>query len=364
MMNRYSTLTLLLFLLSCTYVQAQEVTERLMPPEHEEPRNDSGLRVAFYNVENLFDLVNDSIKRDDDFTPTGIKGWNKWRYRDKLRNIYRVVMAVGGWEPPAIVGLCEVENRLVMDELVTLTPLRRFHYQVVHFESPDKRGIDNALIYRPDKFEVLHSEPIEVVFPFDLDSKTRDILYVMGRTNSGDSLHVFVNHWPSRFGGHMETDRKRNHVGHTVRKKVDQIMEEQPLANIIIMGDLNDLPTDASVLDHLQARASEAELEDDGLFNLMYKLQQDGYGTHQHVDLWHSWSVLDQIVVSAPLLRGQSGLHAPQENCVIYKEHFLIEGDTELDNDKPFRTYIGPSFHGGFSDHLPIYVDVDFVKTP
>ncbi len=344
------------------WLNAQEIADNLMPKEHEEPRGDQGLRVAFYNVENLFDVFDDSLKRDDDFTPTGIKGWNKWRYKDKLRNIYRVVMAVGGWEPPAIVGLCEVENRLVVEELVTLTPLRRFHYQIEHFESPDRRGIDNALIYRPDKFEVLHSEAIEVQFPFDLDSKTRDILYVMGKVNSGDTLHVFVNHWPSRFGGHMETDRKRNFVGWKVHTKVEEIMSEQPKANIVIMGDLNDLPNDASVMDHLQARHKEEDLEDDGLFNLMYKKHLDGEGTHEHKDLWHGWNVLDQIIVSAPLYRGQAGLHAPQENCVIYKEYFLLEGDIELDNEKPFRTYIGPKFNDGYSDHMPIYVDLDFVE--
>ena len=153
----------------------------------------------FYNTENLFDPVDDSLTADEEYTPTGMRGWTFTKFMLKIRNISKVVLAVGGWDPPDIIGFCEVENRWVLKELTTQTPLKNFGYTIVHYESPDPRGIDVALIYRPDKFKVLNAEPIHIRFPFDTASRTRDILFVKGTVSGGDTLNIFVNHWPSKF---------------------------------------------------------------------------------------------------------------------------------------------------------------------
>ncbi len=338
---------------------AQEEGELLplMPPDHIQHR-DNGIRVAFYNLENLFDIENDSIKRDDDFTPTGIKGWSKRKYYRKLNNTYKVCMAVGGWEPPAVFTVCEAENRFVLEQLIQKTPLKKFNYKIEHFEAPDKRGIDVGLLYRPDKFEPTFSEPITINFPGNPDSKTRDILHVKGKVLGKDEVHIFVNHWPSKFGGHVETDPKRAYVASVLKAKVDEIYAEEPEANIIILGDFNDSPMDESVLEVLGAKPDPHNLQKNDLYNYMYDMVEQGLGTHQHSDYWENWSVIDQIIVSAPLYQRQKGLCIAPEGGMIYKERWLLDGSPETDDDTPFRTYRGAEYIGGFSDHLPIYVDL------
>ena len=326
------------------------------------PRGDRGLRIMFYNVENLFDTENDSIKRDDDFTPTGMKGWSGRRYKNKLKNIYRVIMGVGGWEPPACVGLCEVENRFVVNEMVARTPLRDFNYKIVHEESPDKRGIDVAFLYRPDKFQYISHEALNITFPFDTESRTRDILYIKGRALKKDTLHIFVNHWPSRFGGHLETDPKREYVASVLRKKVDAIYAENSQANIIIMGDLNDAPQDESVSKVLNAKLNLDEVREKDLYNLMSEnLDNWKAGTHKHGE---HWGILDQIIISPLLLNRQTGLQLSKDRVQIFGAGFLIEKEDLRLGLRPFRTYIGARYHDGYSDHLPVFIDVIYVNSP
>ncbi len=318
----------------------------------------NGIRVAFYNVENLFDTYDDPIKRDDEFLPTGMKGWSGKRYRLKLNQIYRVLSAVGGWEPAGVIGLCELENRFVLEQLLEKTPLREFDYEIVHHESPDKRGIDVGLLYRPEKFKVLHEEALKVIFPFDTTSRTRDILYVKGQVLKRDTVHIFVNHWPSRFGGHLETDPKRDFVAQTIRDKADEVYAKDPKAKIIIMGDLNDAPQDNSVLNVLR---TEHELEglaqsENDLYNLMYEMSENWWaGTHKFQE---HWGVLDQIIISPKLVKNPEGLLLKGGQAHIFKADWLMEEEELRIGDKPNRTYLGARYHGGFSDHLPVYIDL------
>ncbi|NCA80319.1 MAG: hypothetical protein EOM76_09095 [Sphingobacteriia bacterium] len=164
------------------------------------PRNNRA-RVAFYNVENLFDTEKDSVAADEAFTPDGSYRWTKYRYWKKIGSLSKVIVALGGWDLPEIVGMCEIENRRVLVDLTRSQALSDGKYGIVHYDSPDRRGIDVAMIYRKDRFHVIHSEPIVVNFPDEPNSKTRDILYVKGLfTFSEDTMHIFFNHWPSRYG--------------------------------------------------------------------------------------------------------------------------------------------------------------------
>lgn len=343
-------------------LQSDEAQLKLgMRDFNDQARGSSALRVVFYNVENLFDTKDDSLTRDDEFTPTGNKGWSYRRYLEKLRNIYKTMTAVGGWEPPAIMGFCEIENRGVLEDLLRETPFRRLGYEIIHEESPDRRGIDVGLVYNPAKFTPLYHEAIRMNFPFDKELRTRDVLHVVGETLGRDTLHVFVNHWPSRWGGQVKSEPKRIFVASQVRAKVDSILQADANANIVIMGDFNDEPDNKSMIETLGAKGAKEELKGKDLFNYMYAMQDNWkLGSHKYRD---HWGILDQVVVSQGLLQEQgAGLKASQTGAKIFAPRFLLEPDMRNFGLKPFRTYGGPRFLGGFSDHLPIYIDLELQR--
>ncbi len=362
------TLTLLLVIaaLFCfpQIAQAQKHDNfEYMHPYHfnDEPRGNEVGRVVFYNVENLFDTYDDPEKMDEAFTIKGMYGWSSSKYKRKLHHIYRVLVSVGGWEAPAVIGLCELENRFVLEELLAKTPLSRFDYQIVHEESPDKRGIDVGLIYRKEKFKLIDYQAINVTFPFDTTSRTRDILYVKGRIIGADNVHIYVNHWPSRFGGHLETDAKREFVAQTIRHHVDSIYGVEPNANIIIMGDLNDAPNDDSVLNVLAAKGGDPnQLATNDLYNLMFSMEQEWkVGTHKHEE---HWGILDQIVISQPLANRKEGLILKDGIARIYRPDWMLMEEEVRLGKKPFRTFLGARYLGGYSDHLPIYIDLEYTE--
>lgn len=326
------------------------------------PRDGRGIRVAFYNVENLFDTEIDPDPNkilQDDFTPKGMKGWTSYRYKSKLSNIYKTMTAVGGWGgPPEVIGLCELENRKVLKDLIRNTPLNKFRYKIVHEDSPDRRGIDVGFIYRSDRFEVIDHEAIRVVFPFDKNSRTRDVLYVRGKVLGKDTLHVFVNHWPSRRGGQAASEPKRVYVASLVRKKIDEIYAKDPDANIIVMGDFNDEHENISLTETLQTNPEIEKLEEKDLYNYMHTLSKNWkLGSHKYQG---HWGTLDHMIVSAPLIknRREGRLHTAKKGAQIFAARFLLEEDKRYMGLQPFRTYGGPRFLGGFSDHLPIYIDL------
>lgn len=313
-------------------------------------------RIAFYNVENLFDIENDSLKNDDEFTPEGDRNWNNNRFYKKLNNIYKVIIGLGEWNPPVIVGLCEVENRFVLNKLVYQTPLKTFDYKIIHEESPDWRGIDVALIYRSSGFTPIEYKTIGIRFPFDTASRTRDILYVKGVLSETDTVNIFVNHWPSRYGGYLVTKPKREFVASILRKQIDSLFLADSDPNIIIMGDFNDEPWDESLEVVLNAKMDTTGLQRNELYNLMSVFQKDwDGGTSKYIE---DWSIIDQFIVSANLVNGNQRLQVLDGRAQIYNPEFLLEDDFKHLGKKPYRTYVGFSYNNGYSDHLPIYIDL------
>jgi len=337
-------LLILLFILSFFLVKAQD-------------SKPSDFKAVFYNFENLFDTEDDTAKWDEQFLPNGDKHWTYWKYQSKLKNLAKVITAVGGWQDAAIVGACEIENAFVLEELTTKSPLKKLNYKFIHKESPDKRGIDVALLYQEEQFTPLFYKHIQIDFPFAPNSKTRDILYVKGLAKDKDTLHIFVNHWPSRWGGQMKTEPKRIFVAQTLRKQVDSLFSAIKNPNIIIMGDFNDAPTDKSVIEFLKAQPPVKKTEAKQIYNLMYPLSLTNEGTHP----FHGhWAVLDHMIVSSALLDKSNKIYTTIESAYPFKAEFLLEEDTKYGGTKTNRSYIGFKYNGGYSDHLPVILDLFF----
>ncbi len=314
---------------------------------------EDSLRMMFYNVENLFDPFDDSLTRDEEFTSEGAKHWSWNKYQTKQNNVYKTIMAVGNPYPPAIIGLCEIENRFVLNQLVYKTAFSKFDYRIVHEESPDRRGIDVGLLFDPKRVELIYHEAVQVNFPFSPETRTRDILYVKLKIFDQDTIHVFVNHWPSRWGGQMASAPKRNYVADVLKSKTDSIFNKELTPAIFIMGDFNDEPEDNSLSIHLQA----AEFEDSSdLVNLMLPyMDEKSRGTHKYQG---NWGILDQFIVSKFLLLSNSDLRINLNQYPIFEGSYLLEKDDKFLGLKPNRTFIGYKYHGGYSDHLPIFLDV------
>jgi predicted extracellular nuclease len=315
------------------------------------------LRLMFYNCENFFDVYNDSLKNDDDFTPDGQQHWNENRYYDKQSHVCKVITAIGGWNPPELVGLCEIENRKVLNDLIYNSNLYRFEYKLIHKESPDPRGIDVALLYQPKKFKPFKTQFIGVKFPGEDNMRTRDVLFVSGTTYDKDTLHIFVNHWPSRWGGQMETEENRMFVATIVKSKVDSIINQNSHAAIVIMGDLNDYYDNKSLTQVLQIQSGFDQIDPLKLYDFASYLQNTkGLGSHKYEG---HWGILDQIIVSGGLLNGENQLQTDKDDVHIFNPSFLLEQDETYLGYKPFRTYAGFKYLGGFGDHLPVFIDLN-----
>lgn len=333
----------------------KNIEENVQSIKFEEKNN--FYRIMFYNVENLFDTEDDPKTNDEEFTPNGVRAWNDSRLRTKLNNIYKVITAVGTWDYPIIVGLSEIENRKCLDMLLERTPLSKQNYRIIHYESPDRRGIDVAMLYRHDLFSPFAKKRIPIIWSKNIGTgTTRDILLVSGVTKTKDTLHVFVNHWPSRWGGQMETEEKRMYLASIIKHHCDSIIKNQFNANIIVMGDLNDYPTDKSLMNTLKAQTKFDNAENDKLYNLSWYLQEIKHlGTHKYDG---QWGILDQIIVSGALLNKSNNVYTTTEDTHIFKEAFLLELDDKYPGDKLNRTYVGYKYNGGYSDHLPVYLDL------
>jgi predicted extracellular nuclease len=306
------------------------------------------MSVVFYNVENLFDLENEPGKNDGEFTPEGEKNWDMIKYRKKLADISTVISGINEGDLPEIVGLCEVENEQVLEELVMTGLLANGKYKVVHHESPDMRGIDCALIYRPEEFKVTDHFAIPVRFEDAPRAVTRDILYVKGRTRNREEFHIFVNHWPSRIGGVAQTEPKRVAVAQILKGKIDSVMIASPKGHIIVMGDMNDDPDNKSLLEVLNAEPPSTHGAT--LANLMFPDFKDGKGTYNYRG---NWNMLDNLIVSPGLL-DEKGFRCVEEKGHIFREEWMEykNRDGEI---SPNRTYGGPNYYGGVSDHFPVY---------
>lgn len=318
-------------------------------------RAEQHYRIMFYNVENFFDTKDDPDKNDNDFLPEGKKHWTQSRMNEKKNSIAKVIAAVGEGMPPAIIGICEVENSYVMQLLTRYSPIKKWRYNYVHFDSPDSRGIDVALLYDKNQFELIDSKPIKVTF--SKGRTTRDVLYVKGEGPGKNILHIFVCHTPSRLGGKGKSEPRRVQVMSIVREHVDSLLLTDPNANIIIMGDFNDTPEDKSLSMALGAEKLNEPYSNDKLYNMCYQFMGNPYfGTHKYQS---QWSILDQIIVSGNLLK--SGM-VNSNSAYIFKADFLLEEDKRNMNVKPKRTYNGLRYIGGFSDHLPVVLDLSRVR--
>ena len=306
--------------------------------------------VAFYNLENLFDTIDDPDTLDDDFTPEGYKKWTPKRYRKKVNKLAKTISEIGlesTERPPALVGIAEVENEMVVQDLINAGPLRNIAYSYVHYDSPDERGIDTGLLYHKDYFEVLFSEPIPLLV-YNLEGErdtTRDILYVHGKLN-GEQVHVFVNHWPSRRDGDVATEYKRLEAAKTIKSKMAQIEVQYQNPNYIIMGDFNDNPDSKSI---------QWLIKDTGLYNPMEKLGSPQRGSANYR---RSWSLFDQIIVSHNFFNYSKGTHS-FAHANIFDEHLLTEWKGKF-KGTPFRTYAGRKYLGGYSDHFPVYIQLKY----
>ena len=310
----------------------------------------------FYNVENLFDTAKDSIKNDNDFQPDGLMRWSTWRYWEKLKNITRVITAVGEMQSPSLVGLCEVENDSVVYDLTKRSPLKAQGYEYIVTNSPDERGIDVALLYQPHHFRLLESNEYEVAFSRNDARPTRNILHAVGKVINGDTLDVFVVHPPSRYGGQRESEPQRLDVARHLRQRVDSLFVIREKCNILIMGDFNDYPNNKSLINTLNANSIESDIADKKLYNMfLHRMKERDFGSYYYQG---RWGVLDQIIVSGNLLLDKSSISVKENIAHIFKAKFLLEEDKKKGAMKPRRTYLGPRYLGGFSDHLPVYVDL------
>jgi len=310
--------------------------------------------VGFYNFENLFDTEDDPAIDDEEFTPDGRNRWTEIRYHTKLQQLAQVVSELGTELTPdglALLGVAEVENRKVLADFSLEPKVRDRNYQIIHYDSPDRRGIDVALLYNPKYFSPLHSEAIRVpLFEPNGDTIfTRDVLYVSGLFLE-DTLHLLVNHWPSRRGGQKASEPRRIAAAMKNKQISDSLRTRNPQANILIMGDLNDDPVNRSVKKVLDATNRPDKLGPKGFFNPMYDLFKQGIGTLAYRD---AWSLFDQILISPGLLSGEEGLW--YYSAEIFNPPYLQQ-QTGAFQGYPLRTYGGGTYLGGYSDHFPVYV--------
>lgn len=308
------------------------------------------IRIMFYNVENFFDIYDDTLRDDNDFLPNGLMRWNYTRYKQKITSIYKVITAAGGWDPPAIIGFCEIEKRSILEDLIFNTYLTKYNYQIIHEESPDWRGIDVCLIYRKDRVNLLG---YQYIFPEDLkrqESGTRNVLYSSWLI-SKDTIHLFLNHWPSKRGGVLPGEPVRISISQMIRNKVDSInMKTNGHARIVIAGDFNCLPGDKGILSLLKSDKEYPEL-----INLAEQYSETGYGTYRFMGIWE---MLDQVIVSGWLLKCDQGISTSLDLFKIFKPDFLLRKDSEYPGVSPFSTYRGYRYQGGYSDHLPVTLDL------
>ncbi len=304
--------------------------------------------IAFYNVENLFDTIDDPNTNDAEFLPGGANRWTPQRYQAKLENMARVIAGIGNEMVkggPAIIGLSEIENRGVLEDLINTPPLKELGYEIVHYDSPDRRGVDVGLIYKPSVFKVTNSTSNRLYMPGRTDFFSRDQLVVSGEL-LGEPISVIVNHWPSRRSG----PEYREEAAKLSRHLSDSLMKAHKNAKIFVMGDLNDDPIDRSVAKVLGAKGKPADVNKGDLFNPMWQLHRDGIGSLAYRD---AWNLFDQIIVSEPVLNDSKGwkLHKAK----VYNEKFLLQKDGPYAG-YPFRTFAGGAYAGGYSDHFPVYL--------
>ncbi|MCC9167252.1 endonuclease/exonuclease/phosphatase family protein [Pontibacter harenae] len=314
--------------------------------------------IAFYNVERLFDTANDTATDDDVFTPTGYLKWDEQRYQQKVKNLAAVIKSIGGENGPAIIGLCEIENKEVLNDLVHTEALEKSNYAIIHYDMPDEQGLDVAFLYKPKVFSPITNQSISIPFE-DKNFKTRGILLVKGKL-LGEDVTLYVNHWPPRSRatkGSREDDSRLKEAAATLRKLIEQQQELNPSANIILMGDFDAEPKSEVMENILKASGRPNPVFNEELFNPFYMHFIDGKGSYfNRAD----FQMIDQIIVSKSLLTGK-GLELVRGSATIHRPDFATIRFGRYRNT-PRKTYTGTTYLGGYSDHFPVYIQVKTVK--
>ncbi|SDR70529.1 Endonuclease/Exonuclease/phosphatase family protein [Formosa sp. Hel1_31_208] len=308
--------------------------------------------IAFYNLENLFDIYNDVTKYDDDFLPRAQKRWTKKRYDQKIYKLGQVISKIGfdvTQKPPAIVGLAEVENKNVLRDLIESNDLKPYDYDFVHYNSQDERGIDVALIYDKTVFKLESSKTFSIYLEDEIGDQdyTRDILLVSGILHS-EKVYCIVNHWPSRREGEQESRHKRLKAAHKVIDIIDQIKQEDLGAKILVMGDFNDNPSNDSI---------KFLTQQGQLYNPMETLLSYTRGTLNHN---FQWNLFDQILFTTNFFETKNN-SLKFDDANIYDEKFLTQYKGKF-KGQPFRTFVGKKYKGGYSDHFPVYLQLDITE--
>ena len=327
------------FLLTFYYTQAQD--QWLLKPS----------RVIFYNIENLFDTINDPATQDEEFLPSSKNQWNSKKYRTKLNHTAKVFAAMLDTVQPLVIGMCEVENRKVLEDLIAQPAMKKFNLGIVHHESPDERGIDVALLYNKDIVESVFDATLKV--SLEDGDNTRDILYFKASVSEGADIWFFVNHWPSRRGEPKESDEKRMIASKTLKAKVDNIYLGDATARIIVMGDFNDNPSDASLQN--VSRVQEKKSRTLPMVNLMQPLKDRGEFTLRYKD---QRDIFDQLIVSVNLLDPKNHYYVRNSSAAIFSPRWLLYNH-KTQGLIPNRTFANGHWVNGYSDHLPVYFDLE-----
>ncbi|MCH7784199.1 MAG: endonuclease/exonuclease/phosphatase family protein [Bacteroidetes bacterium] len=315
------------------------------------------ITIAFYNLENLYDFEDDPLTFDDDRTPDGKDHWTEEIYNAKLKNMAEVISKIGSeitGTSPVIIGVCEIENRKVLEDLVNQEPLLQKDYGIIQFDSPDRRGIDVALLYQKKLFTPTHYKAHELLIYNDNDITkrifTRDQLLVSGMLD-GEKIHLIVNHWPSRSGGEARSRPKRIKAAKLNKRIIDSLFSEDPYAKIITMGDLNDDPTSTSVKEYLKTKKKREEIKLKELYNPMEDMYKKGLGTLAWRD---GWNLFDQMIISTELLKKDYTTYRFYK-AGIYNKSYLVNTSGRY-KGYPYRSFVNGAYIGGYSDHFPVYI--------
>jgi len=336
-----NTLIIVILFLSFLTIKAQgyDKTKQYTP-----------VAIGFWNCENFYDTLNDPLKNDEDFLPNGTYGWTGKKFRNKLDHISTVISQLGADATPdgvAVIGLCEIENRSVLESITKAPKLAKRNYKIAHIEGPDMRGVDVALLYNPTYFKLTSMHAYRLVLPSDSTHPTRDQLLVSGKL-LGEDFHFIVCHWPSRGGPNSEPNRYA--AGKLGRKIIDSLLTANPNAKVILMGDLNDDPTDPSVRKALNTTGKEKDEKAPLLFNAMESYYKKGIGTLAYQD---SWNLFDQQIMTPALLKNDYKSLEFYQSHIFNKPMVLTESGQY--KGYPLRTHSGGQYLNGYSDHLSVY---------
>ena len=318
---------------------------------------DKPYTVVFYNLENLFDIYDDPETYDEEFTPDGAKQWNEVKYQKKLTNMERVLFDIAAIQKdyPIVIGVSEIENRTVLEDLVSQPKLKGANYRICHYDSPDARGVDVAFLYRSDVFKIQGSDNIKLHVEGLPNFRTRDLVVMWG-TIEGEPFYFLVSHWPSRLGGKEASQFKRDACAKQIREIKDSLLRENPATKVIVMGDFNDDATDDSIVEVMGAKRDVHELEKGDFFNPYNEMLRAGLGTLAYQD---EWNLFDNICVTENLVKADRGtlklIKGNKYYGNIFTRPYMLQLEGQYKN-YPLRTFVSNNFQNGFSDHFPVYI--------